>query len=120
MVPLPGTPAADVPVEFVKIVREWCEAHADKITRCVIAQFEGRPTIWVIATREVFDVALAKELSDWGMQLHRAGLPSMVHQLPGGDPDLYPHYFRDRSAIHVFGLEQESSSHADRWPAPPA
>ena len=103
--PRPGGLAKEVSADFVKVVREWCEARADRVGRCVIAPFEGRTTIWVISTQSGFDFALAKELSEWGLHLHRSGLPSMVHQLPGGEPNLYPHYISDQTAIHVFGQQ---------------
>ena len=113
MILVPDQPPAGVSVEFVNYLREWCEAHPDRIRRCVIARFEGQPTVFVIPMKLGYDPALMDLAVSVDMDLHRKGWSSLVFPLLGKSTDDYPEFFQEDKAITVYQGNQGSLQHAE-------
>jgi hypothetical protein len=98
---------------FLRTIRDWCIEPADKVRRCVISYFEGHPTMFVIGVAEEYDFALEDLIVKWDMDLHHQGTPITILQLPGGQPSLYPAFFKENTSIQVFDRDTGLAQHAD-------
>lgn len=99
---LPRNPEPPVTEEFLRVAREWCEAHRDKVQRCVVARFEGYPALFILPTQAGYDFELSKVLAQWEMELARSGFPSLVIQMVGGEPASPSGYYNEQRALPVF------------------
>ena len=105
LIPLPRCPAPDVSIEYLIHLRKLCEAHADKVERCMVSRHEGHPVAFAMPKGGAMSMAFVDLICDWGTDLHAAGHPMLVLSDPGHQTGtsfrfdneevgilVYPHY----------------------------
>jgi hypothetical protein len=95
--------------EFVKPVREWCAARADKVAGCYVPLPTGYIRVFVVTNSRRYDFELGEEVAALERQLAYAGWRASVMQLPAAAPESQAAFFNPETALEVY---------AQRGPAP--
>jgi hypothetical protein len=89
--------------EFLPPLREWCQAHHERIRACYVPFASPHLTVFVITRAGRYDFALSDALSDLGFELFQKNWPAEVLQVPSGSMEDFQSFFDPSSSIQVYG-----------------
>jgi hypothetical protein len=88
--------------EFLVPLRDWCVAHADRVSACYLPQPAGHLQVFVVTNRPRFDFQLSEEMAALGLRLTKAGWRVGVWQLPSADKESLSAFFNPEGALEVY------------------
>lgn len=93
--------------EFIPSVRDWCQLHADKVSKCYASMYQGYPSVFVIGSQpKKKREELGTPLADLGKDLKHRGWQCNLLQIPREDSEHYDAFLEAEAAVLVFGEEK--------------
>jgi hypothetical protein len=90
--------------EFIPSVRDWCERHADKVSKCYASLHQGYPSVFVIGAHPKRNGhVLGPPLADLDLNLKRSGWNCNVTQIPKEHASHYDAFLEAEAAVLVYG-----------------
>lgn len=95
--------------DFLRPVREWCEAHADKVAACYVDTPRRKVEVFVVRRRTGYDPDLENDMIALNSALHRAGWRwVMVDSVFSDDPDEQSGTFNPDEALVVYCVRRST------------
>lgn len=106
---------------FVRPVREWCEARADKVMTCYVASSRRKEVeVFVVRRRTGYDPALEDDMIGLQARLTEIGWGRVwVDSVFSDDPDEQAGVFKPGEALVVYGVRRSAPAEGRAEPAVP-
>lgn len=120
----PPVPTADelrrFEADFLRPVREWCEAHADKVSACYVDTPRRKVEVFVVRRRLEPDRALEDDMIALSSQLCRSvGWYVFVNSVFNDDPDEQSGTFDPDNALVAYGVRRPTPAEGRAEPPVP-
>lgn len=89
--------------EYLPRLYQWCLDHHHKVRACYL----GLPnpyglTVFVIGATDQYDFELGDEISQFALELERAGWSSNILQIPDGEAEDLRTFFNPENSLEVY------------------
>jgi hypothetical protein len=90
--------------EFLPTLHDWCGKHAEAVASCYVPlPLAPCIKVFLVGALNKFDFQLSDAVSDFEVELERAGWPTDIVQLPATSSEMLRSFFDPVQSIQVYG-----------------